>query len=76
MPAARAVTEAAVCLAVNHVNLIATYHYDIKKIAVQQESGQQLEVLHAGEVASHCHSSLGLLVRLASSAPRSPYDDQ
>jgi serine/threonine protein kinase len=51
MPYDRAVSEAAICKSINHRNVVATYHWDVKRVKPMQEPGQWLEVdsSNAGE---------------------------
>jgi hypothetical protein len=45
----RVVTEAAVCTAAMHPNIVTTYKTDIKQLMPLQEAGQYLEVAPAAE---------------------------
>jgi hypothetical protein len=41
LPHERAITEAAVCIAVVHRNVVTTYHYDIKPVRVTDEGHEE-----------------------------------
>jgi hypothetical protein len=46
-----AIKEAAICVSLSHLNVVGTYYWDIKEVAVQHAAGQALQVVQAGRSA-------------------------
>jgi hypothetical protein len=53
----RAITETALCTALNHPNIVATYHYEIKKMVTQQcDEGLNVVVADRTKADDTCSS--------------------